>query len=349
MNRMQRNPQSAVLATDGIETESPTSIGQFCRLCGCEHRGADFVATERMYASQQRFNYFECVGCGTVQITRLPDDLAAHYPAHYYSYQAGTSDEPPTVGLRSWLRRSRSMNRLGRATVLGRLASSLAPDYFSHSWEWFRRARVRIDSPILDVGCGQGKLLRELRQNGFTALYGADPFIPAAVAEPGLTIYDQAIGEIDGRFDLIMFHHSLEHVNDPVASLQAAWQRLNAGGVLLVRLPVAGTWAWRHYGADWVQLDAPRHLVLPTVDALKQAAGTIGFSCDGVVFDSDGFQFWGSELYRRGMPLFLSDGRPILSTEKVFSDDEMAAFQRRGVELNERLDGDQACFYFSKL
>lgn len=34
---------------------------------------------------------------------------------------------------------------------------------------------------------------------------------------------------------------------------------------LAVRLPPAGTYGWRSYGVHWVQLDAPRHRVLPTV------------------------------------------------------------------------------------
>ena len=47
-------------------------------------------------------------------------------------------------------------------------------------------------------------------------------------------------------------------------------------------------------------------------------------------------------------PLILSNGRPIVSVEKVFSNNEIVNFQRRGATLSERMSGDQACFYFSK-
>lgn len=248
--------------------------------------------------------------------------------------------------MRRFLRARRTADRLGYNDVIGRLISKIAPDYFSYNWDWFIRSEVKLDSRILDVGCGRGNLLRDLRACGFRNLFGVDPFIDQSIKEQDLDIRKISMDAIDSDFDLIMFHHSLEHTPDPLTSLRSAKAHLSSTGTILVRLPVAGTWAWRTYGVDWVQLDPPRHLVVPTVGAMVNAAAQIGLRTEAVVFDSTSLQFYGSELYRRGRPLFLPDGRSLASVEQVFSPEEMSDFTRRADELNLNSDGDQACFYF---
>ena len=51
-----------------------------------------------------------------------------------------------------------------------------------------------------------------------------------------------------------------------------------------------------------MQLDAPRHLVLYSLAGLRRLAEAEGFGVELVAFDSTGFQFWGSELVRDGIP-----------------------------------------------
>jgi hypothetical protein len=58
--------------------------------------------------------------------------------------------------------------------------------------------------------------------------------------------------------------------------------------------------------------------------------------------DSDGFQLWGSEEYRRGM-LF----NP--SKEEVFTKAELKDFARRGRALSTAGVGDRACFMLRPL
>ena len=88
------------------------------------------------------------------------------------------------------------------------------------------------------------------------------------------------------------------------------------------------------YGADWVQLDAPRHLVLYSLAGLRRLAEAEGFDVELVVFDSTGFQVWGSELVRRGIP---HNRGPV-----GFDRSQLAAWDNKADQLNRALDGDQA-------
>ena len=168
---------------------------------------------------------------------------------------------------------------------------------------WLRHSGVGVDSAILDVGCGAGKLLHKLRNDGFRDLHGVDPYLPAEVHEPGLRIVRRQVSEMDGAYDLVMLHHSLEHIPDQVQALREAARLARPTGTVLVRIPVADSWAWRHYGVDWVQLDALRHLYLHTRRSLETVAAAAGLRLARVLHDSEPLQFWGSELYRRDIPL----------------------------------------------
>src|SRR6185436_10142585 len=113
---------------------------------------------------------------------------------------------------------------------------------------------------ILDVGAGAGKLLLDLNFLGFRNLVGVDPFIEKDIYHPsGVKILKKELKEMDQEFDLVMFNHSFEHMPEPLAILRKAHQLVRPGHFLVVRIPLAGSFAWRKYGVDWMALDAPRH------------------------------------------------------------------------------------------
>jgi SAM-dependent methyltransferase len=188
---------------------------------------------------------------------------------------------------------------------------------------------------ILDVGGGNGKLAKELRQAGFNHALCIDPF----TSEESRYCRKITLSEIDGTWDRIMFHHSFEHIEDQLGTLAEVRKRLSPGGICLIRVPIA-TWAWRHYGVDWVQLDAPRHMCIHTPDSLAKAAQLSGLSVTGVKCDSTALQFWGSELYRKDIPL--AEGQRNLS--KYFDAKTMKKYAEEAKTLNASGQGDQAAF-----
>src|SRR5213075_2198570 len=82
------------------------------------------------------------------------------------------------------------------------------------------RARIGRDAAILDVGCGSGDLLRLLHALGFKNLTGVDPFLAADLTTPeGIKIWKKELGQMPGSFQVLMLHHSFEHMTEPVAVL----------------------------------------------------------------------------------------------------------------------------------
>jgi SAM-dependent methyltransferase len=174
---------------------------------------------------------------------------------------------------------------------------------------------------------------------GFDGLLGVDAFVDAdMITSSGVPIKKRRLSEVEGEFDLIMFHHSFEHVPSPRDELQEVHRRLRPGGRCLIRIPTPSSEAWEKYGTDWVQLDAPRHLTLISRPGMTALAQQCGFSIAEEIDDSNGWSFMASELYRRDIPLREQ------SQEAHFSPDEISTYEKRATAANAAGRGDKAAF-----
>jgi SAM-dependent methyltransferase len=293
------------------------------------------MAREMMRGTKLPFEYVECAACGSLQIVRPPPDLGPFYGDSYYSFR----DKPESI-LRRLLKRERARYALGSGSVVGAALCWLwgRPEFA----EWFLTIGARPEDCVLDIGCGNGLLLNQLRNVGFDNLTGIDPFLAKETATPGFRLLKRDLSTMDGVFDLIMAHHSFEHMPSPRIALADVRRLLKPGGNALIRCPVAGSRAWLEYGADWVQLDAPRHLFIPSMAGFVKLAEASRLNLWKVSCDSYAFQFFGSELYRRGISL--QDGRQ----GRYFSRRMLRQFEERARTLNQTMEGDSACFYLRK-
>lgn len=244
-----------------------------CKICGNAEGNKTHEAREMMFGLRGNFAYFQCSQCGCLQISEIPADMSKYYPANYYSFHS-RPDAPINLA-KKLIKRIRDNYAIFNQGLLGRLL------YVFFPYETLRvlsRIRLTKDSAILDVGCGSGDFLYTLRENGFRNLLGIDPFIEKNIEyKNGLRILKQTISDAKGIWDLIMFHHSFEHLPNPLEILQSVSKLLNKGGVCLIRIPTVPCYAWEHYRENWVQLDAPRHFFIHSPESIKILAGQAGF------------------------------------------------------------------------
>ena len=321
--------------------QTAASTRDACRICGNATGNGTHRARETQFGMDEEFDYLECCRCGCLQLLDVPRDFAPYYAGEYYSFQPQTKRRQ--TGWLASLRRARSRHWLGQRSLLGTIVSATrpAPEHF----DWFRRAGLGLDARVLDVGCGSGKLLRRLKRDGFRNLAGIDPHLDQDRDADGVALRRAQLGEIDGQYDFVMLNHSFEHMTDPLAALGHVRRLLAPGGKILVRIPVAGSYAWRKYGVNWGALDAPRHLFLHTVNSMHRLAAQAHFAIFDVVFDSTYRQFFSSEMVARNLPLKERDRHRGHVERPLMNDQELEYFRRLAAELNRRRDGDTACFY----
>lgn len=311
-----------------------------CRICKCSF-GRFFIATEKMFGIGEQFRYFECEGCGCIQIEHYPEELSRFYKNTYYSYK--NAREKKISRIVNYLTIKWVDYGLTGGGIIGRIIARFSP--VPDLYESFRRYGLNRSSRFLDVGCGSGIFLRILDRGGFTKLRGIDPFLAEDIRVSERLILQKAdLFSVQDSFDYISFSHSFEHLARQHEVLNKAGSLLSREGILSISIPVVG-YAWRTYGANWVQLDAPRHFYIHTQKSMEILAESAGLEIIETTYNSDEFQFWGSEQYMKNIPLMDEKSFWINKVDSnLFAPKEIEAFRKKARELNAADDGDQAVF-----
>jgi SAM-dependent methyltransferase len=303
-----------------------------------------FVATEMAFGFKEKFEYFQCSSCGCLQIKKVPDNLEKYYPENYYSFDKASASLKYIL----WSKQLRQglLGNPALTKMLYRIAPTLFRDIYSKG---MLKVKLKKDSRILDVGCGTGKFPYVLALAGFRNPIGVDPYVTAGLSyRNGAIIKKEKITETEGKFDLILFNHSFEHINDQLETLVKVRSLLSDKGLCVLLMPTVSSYAWMHYRENWVQLDAPRHLILHSERSLKKLAKAANMRVLDMIYDSNAFQFWGSIQYQKGIGLheqksYLSNPR-----KSIFSSKEIRAFNRYAKMLDAKRQGDTAAFLLTK-
>ncbi|MEW6118573.1 MAG: class I SAM-dependent methyltransferase [Pseudomonadota bacterium] len=302
-----------------------------------------------MFGWNTQFDYFMCRACGCLQIVTIPADLYSYYPEDYYA-QDSQPESLPAGPLRqiNWLRLRYRLT--GRGAWAEKLTWRLGP--LSRAIQRQIPYLERIpdldrDSRILDIGCGEySAWLASLAYCGFRNLTGADPFIKHAGFRDGIRYLCIEPRDLQGPYDLITLHHSLEHIPDQHALLRTLERLLAADGACLIRIPLVDSEAWDEYGLDWVELDAPRHLYLHSRNSLAGLAQAHGFEIFDTLCDSTAFEFAGSAQYRMGIPLMAHDS--FWNGSGPFDADAMRLHSHRAQAVNAAGRCGRAAFFLRR-
>lgn len=170
--------------------------------------------------------------------------------------------------------------------------SAKTDDYFHHS----RRDQILPLLPancdrVLEVGCGAGTTLRQLKSAGLCNWIGGVELFPTAAAEAAAVLDYVCQGNIEtielgieiGSIDVVLCLDVLEHLVDPWATVRKLTSLLKPGGVLIASLPnvrhikvvmpllFRGEWDYKSFGLlDRTHL---RFFTKSTATELIQSAG----------------------------------------------------------------------------
>ncbi len=312
-----------------------------CKICGNNESNSVFIAREMMFGFRDEFQYIECGTCGCLQLVEIPENIQKYYPNNYYSFEIKGEDHYIQNTLIKSVKRALKRKVLGDFLQGNGFVSKLVTPKYTSYYPWIKKGILKPHSAILDVGCGNGELLLRMYNDGFRNLKGADPFIKEDIYyKCGIVIHRKDIRSLTGEFDFIMLHHAFEHLNDPLQELKNICNLLSRKGIILIRIPVANSFAWRKYGVNWVQLDAPRHFFLHTPKSMDVLSEKAGLTITDIMYDSYAFQFIGSEKYIRDISLH--------QDADFLSQEQLRKFELESKRLNDISQGDQACFYLTK-
>lgn len=133
-----------------------------------------------------------------------------------------------------------------------------------------RRARMAAKwlasrGRILDIGCGNGGFLLQMKSMGFSVegTEWSDQSAARVPPDAGFTVHVGDLLSLDlpqHGYDLITLWHVFEHLRDPRRVLERIVELLSPTGALIMSMPNAESWQARSFGTHWFHHDPPRHL-----------------------------------------------------------------------------------------
>jgi len=232
----------------------------------CEGESARTIARGRDYeyeSTPETFDLLQCEGCGLVFIQPRPAAAAMDviYPENYYAYREGESESPFVKRFRDRIEQ-RKLRRYLR--------------WVSHA-----------GAEVLDVGCGDGRLLDVMRRLGPAGWRHAGIEIAGAAATTAEKRgFEVRSGDFESlvlddwraRFDLALMHHVLEHTRDPRGAIRKVAVLLKGGGLLSVETPNLAGWDFHLFRKRyWGGYHIPRHFYLFDVRTLPRLLEEEGF------------------------------------------------------------------------
>ena len=211
--------------------------------CICCNEDNTKILLEVKDEAHKVFNIVECRNCGLVFLNPRPtkQEIKNYYPSNYYTHKIKI--EQPKL----------------RSKIYGNYIRS-----FGNLMDWPEALKDLPKGKVLDVGCGNGWLLKKLKEEGWET-YGVDVDSLAIkqAKKLGLIVFAGELHEAElpkDYFDVIIMKHSLEHVHNVLQVLKETHRILKPDGTLIIEVPNIKSTQAKIFRKHWKELDIPRHL-----------------------------------------------------------------------------------------
>jgi len=247
---------------DGKDYKPKTDSSESkCPLCNSKgffsFQGRDFL-----FNKPETYRYMQCNHCAAIYQEPMPvfDEIIRYYPNDYGVY----TKIPPLKHF--------SFSRLGVLHYKYNYTDLKIPLMFKmlspviSAFKYRDTIRYIPNGKGLDVGCGNGKFIRDMNSLGWQ--FEGVEFNPIAVdicRKAGLKVFHGDLPTAafkDNSFDVISARHVIEHIPDPTNFMREIARILKKGGRLVIKTPNSIALGRQWFGMHWFENDVPRHLIL---------------------------------------------------------------------------------------
>jgi len=260
-----------------------------CEICGEKGLNFLFKQEDKNLEIKKEFSLVKCKNCGIVFLNPQLEnkELSNFYPkAYYYSLdKIKTKENSIKTRIKLKLYKTYSIKN----------NNFLKKIFFYPAKFMIRGIKIEDNKKLLDVGCGSGQFLYEMKELGMN-VYGIEI---GEFNEEGNKKYNLKIKNCElekakykkEEFDIITLNHVLEHLAEPRKMLKEIKRILRKNGTLIIGVPNTNSLAYWVFGKNWYQLDVPRHLINYSNKNLRLLLEQEGFKIKKIRYNSRPAQF----------------------------------------------------------
>jgi SAM-dependent methyltransferase len=299
-----------------------------CRVCSNIDQNQTLLCRNFRNVHSEFFTYIQCACCHSLSITTIPPNMGDYY-RNYYSFHPFSLTH---YSFKTFLHRSLFRN----PQSLGPIIPIFLRDSYDLAYKAITPLLRNKQMRILDVGCGSGKIVFDLVSAGYKNAMGIDPYLKEDLYySKGCKILKLSPSQLEGKWDLIMMHHVLEHMENQVDVLNVIKGLLDKSGHLLIRIPNVDSYAFRRYREYWYGIQPPVHYCLPSLSGFHQLVAESGLSIKRVLGENI-LEFWLhshaysldiADYHKFGMRTFL-EGKSHAKRNPIVTKSEIAYFRR---------------------
>lgn len=243
-----------------------------CYICGSTQSIPLMPVRDCWHGLPGEFNIMKCTDCELIYLNPRPkpESISFYYPKSYAPHQT-----EGYVG-------SRIIEK-GKIKPIFKTLFDIRSHYLPPSTPGAR---------LLEIGCSYGGFLDKARNKGWE-VYGVEiAGEPAKYGREflGLNIYHGILENAcfpDDFFDMVTGWMVLEHLSDPLGTLQEVWRITKAGGQVAFSMPNIGSWEFRLFGSNWFALEVPRHLSHFTCNSIGQLFTRSGLKLEKIYYQKN--------------------------------------------------------------
>ncbi len=234
----------------------------------CKHESSLYFQSKdyNRNISQEVFNHYSCPQCGLIFIMPVPLNLSDYYPEEYHFVPQSASF------LESGSKPERYKIEIVQRFISNGRLLEIGPSYGSFTY-LAKKAGFQVEAIEMNTRCCQ--FLNEVV--GVNAINSDDPISTLEQMEP---------------YDVIALWHVIEHLPDPLPTIDAIYRSLRPGGIVILATPNPSSFQFKIMGRYWPHVDAPRHVMLIPIKLLAKKLELLGMKAELITTTDQGSIGW---------------------------------------------------------
>jgi len=243
-----------------------------CPLCGSAEKQLLFKAKDILMGQPGEFAVEQCVKCNFRFTNPRPsfENIFDYYTKDYHCYRDDRT----------------STNKIIEPLPTQKMTVTDSIKYHFHGGFWGSRGWVLPNLPkgakILEIGCGGGGFIRECISHGWDTI-GTDlnSELESTITSMGAKFIKTTLPIIDlpdNSLDAVFAWQVLEHLYQPIETLEEIKRVLKPNGIFAFSVPNSDCWQFHFFKDKWAGLQVPTHVSHFSAKSIQQVVEKSGLN-----------------------------------------------------------------------